>query len=142
MSIILALLLILISSPALGWGGLWDASVFYCDGSIKVGWDATDNSCASGDCGYELELRNLENPLYIERYKVPGYATVEFSTPYKKSGHYEAWVRCYDGAEVSDWSHSLDPTTTVIDPPFVTTRVNKAWIIFRRLPAPSGGGIE
>jgi hypothetical protein len=121
--------------------GLWDYSFIYSDNpTIQIAWDP-GRTCPTGmTCGYEVELRHLEQP-FIDKYNVP---TTSCTASYKKSGHYEVFVRGWQSSDMvsftySDWAQSTKAGQISIGVP---TPVSKGWLLYWRLPVPSGGGIN
>jgi len=130
--------------------GLWEASVIYTDNtSSTVAWDKPEGSvCEPGKfCGYELELRHLEITTVVYKAKVAGLDTVQYSFPYRRSGHYKLFGRtisCDDAAlnvncQTSEWVNSTSDGMVVIGVP---SPQNRPWILYWRLPPPGGGGID
>ncbi len=129
--------------------GLWEASVIFSDDlSVTMAWDVTTSTCPSGIyCGYELELRNLEIPTFVDNYKIAGFNIAQRVVNYKRSGHYKLFMRsmvCDDvgfsiGCVYSGWVDSMTNGMIVIGVPSPTA---SPWILYWRLPAPSGGTIQ
>ena len=106
-ALIIVLFFVLIPASGHGKTGLWDFSLIFSDESaITFGWDATPDPCPSGQqCGYELELRHLEQD-FVDKYVIRGLATTTVQATYKKSGHYKLFIRAWSSADMQAFNYS------------------------------------
>lgn len=149
-----ALFLLLLTGLAQANSGLWDASVVYMDNNVAtMQWDAPKDgtgmvlACPAGlICFFEIEMRGLEDTTFVQKYVVPNWTTLTYDIQYKKSGHFQFFIRTCEKAtedstpDCSDWADSIHNGAVVVGVPAPIE--NKGWILYWRIPPPGGGGIE
>jgi len=101
---------------------LYDASVYFCDGtSVNIAWNASDTATS-----YRIWSKKLETGELSPKATVTG---TSYTFPKTKTGHLEILVEACNSNGCSDSSSSIDPTKAVVG----TT--SRGWMIFFR-PSP------
>jgi len=108
----------------------WDGMMYVASTSLTMAWNASERAT-----WYEVQAVDIDHVL-APVYDLGTTDQLSMAISQQRTGHYMYRVRACNDAGCSDWAESTDPTYATV------YGQSKAWRVYWKVPAPSGGGVN